>query len=64
MTGMHHHALLLSVEIVSHKLFCLDWPGIVIIPIPASQVARRIADVSHLHPAPDLRWGLGNFCLA
>jgi hypothetical protein len=35
MTGVHHHTFL-SIEVGSHKLFCLDWSGTMILPISAS----------------------------
>jgi hypothetical protein len=47
MVGVHHHAhTLFSVEIGSHKVFCPDRPGTVILLISASQVGRIIV-VSH-----------------
>jgi hypothetical protein len=40
MTVMRHHAQLFVVQMgVSHKLFCLAWPGTTIFPISASHVA-------------------------
>jgi hypothetical protein len=50
MTGIYHSTQLSSVEMESHNLFCLGWPGTSILPISASQVAR-IVGLSHQHPA-------------
>jgi hypothetical protein len=49
-TGVSHYAQLLIVEMGSHKLFCLGWPGTPISPISASQVAR-ITGMSPWHLA-------------
>jgi hypothetical protein len=35
-----------STEMVSHRNFCPDWPGTMILPISVSQVARIIG-ISH-----------------
>jgi hypothetical protein len=40
MTSAHHHAQLFSYEMESHKLFSLDLPLSMILPISISQVAR------------------------
>jgi hypothetical protein len=39
MTGACHHTQVFSVEMVSHKFFCLNWPGTVIFLIPTSHIA-------------------------
>jgi hypothetical protein len=39
MTGTYHHAQLISTEMGSHQLFCLGWPGTVILLISAFRVA-------------------------
>jgi hypothetical protein len=50
------------VEMKSHKLFGLVWPGTVIFHISLSQVARIIS-VSYLHQAQLMYWdgGLAKF---
>jgi hypothetical protein len=45
-TTMHHGTQLFSTEMGSYELFCPGWPGTLILPISASQVAR-VADVSY-----------------
>jgi hypothetical protein len=39
MIAMCHGAQLFSVKMVSYELFCLNWPGTIILPISASHVA-------------------------
>jgi hypothetical protein len=40
MTDMCHHIQFFSVEIGSHKLSCLGWPGALILLISVSQISR------------------------
>jgi hypothetical protein len=50
----HHQVQLFPIEMESGKLFCLGWPGTVILQISASQAATRISGMSHQHLAPHL----------
>jgi hypothetical protein len=45
MTGICHNTQVL-LEMGSYKLFCLGWPGTIILPISVSQIAR-IINMSH-----------------
>jgi hypothetical protein len=60
MTGMRQHTWLFSIEIGSHELFCLGWPGTMILLISASCIAwnDRCATVLNYW----LRWEFHKLC--